>query len=119
MGAGLHRVTVSLTSEELARLDHYRERVRLPRGTALRIAAMETIPEAPAARSGEADTPEVPAGQPKPADPISESNVDQPKEDIDVRIARLMREAGMPEKEDIDTRIARLKREAEEFGNRR
>lgn len=46
MSAQTHRVTVSLTQEELARLDDYcRKSGRLPRGTALRIAAMETIPK--------------------------------------------------------------------------
>lgn len=44
----LIRVTVSLTAEEIQRLDHYRARDRLPRGAALRIAAMNTIPQLPA-----------------------------------------------------------------------
>ena len=113
MRAGLHRVTIGLTQEELARLDHYRERVRLPRGTALRIAAMETIPGVPAGSPaevsvgspGKADTPEVP-----------EPAADQPKDD-DARIRRLGQPAGVSSasepKPDIDARIARIGREIE------
>ena len=109
MSARLHRVTVGLTQEELSRLDHYRERGRLPRGTALRIAALETIPElpagspaeVPAGSPGEADTPELPAGSPaevsgspgKADTPeVPESAADQPKDDIDARLARMGRE---------------------------
>ena len=139
MSAKLHRVTVSLTQEELSWLDHYRKRSRLPRGTALRLAALETIhipkvsaaaadtpevpaagqpePEAPAAHPGEADTPEAPAaGQPEPEETIAESDADQPKESTDMRIARMMRRAGLPEsdpdqpKESVDERIARMQR---------
>ena len=125
MSAKLYRVTVSLTQEELSWLDHYRKRSRLPRGTALRLAALETIhipkvsaaageadtpeasaagqpePETPAAHPGEADTPEAPAaGQP------------EPKESDDVRIARMKQRAGLPlsTSESIDIKIADVQR---------
>ena len=125
MSAGLHRVTIGLTQEELSRLDHYRERVRLPRGTALRIAAMETIPEVPAGSPGEADTPELPADRPGKAD-TPEPAADQPKVDMDIineRLRRMGQQAGVssasepaadqPEP-DIDERIRRMGQELRE-----
>ena len=42
------RVAVTLTEEEIERLDHYRRKHRLSRASALRIAAFETIPGEPA-----------------------------------------------------------------------
>ena len=116
MSAGLHRVTIGLTQEELARLDHYRERVRLPRGTALRIAAMETIPEVPA------DRPRTTAMSGETVSSASEPTADQPELDIDERIRRLGQPAGVSSAseptadqpmEDIDARIARIGREIE------
>ena len=78
---------------------------------------------------GEADTPELPAGSPGKADTpeVPEPAADQPKDDIDARIRRLGRPAGVSSasepaadqpKDDIDARLARMGREVEIFVQR-
>lgn len=49
------RVSASLTPREIERLDRYRRQHRLSRASALRIAAMEVIPELPDTKERGAD----------------------------------------------------------------